>query len=129
MDAEQSLLAIRELFVEAPKRYEHNEEALKKVDEEIQDLLHVLELGTFNASEGYKLAKEIQKLRKERRILKDEMELFKPIKEFLTYQKPTEKNISKTIGDIRNMKNRHQARGYRMRVRNDLENFITKNGG
>ncbi|WP_339147654.1 MULTISPECIES: hypothetical protein [unclassified Sutcliffiella] len=126
MDVEQSLLAVREVYVNAPRRVQHIEESLRSVEEEIQDILHVIELGRFNASDGYKLAKELQNARIERRKLKDALELLKPIKDLMTFTKPTESNIGKVLGDLRNIKKRHQNRGYRMRKRSDLEQMIKK---
>lgn len=126
MDVEQSLLAVREVYVNAPKRHESIEESLRMVEEEIQDILHVIELGRFNASDGYKLAKELQKARMERRRLKDDLELLKPIRELITFSKPTEKNIGKVLGDLRNIKAKHQTRSYRMRKRTDLEQMIKR---
>lgn len=124
MDVEQSLLAVREVYVNSMKRCKSNEEELKKIDEEIQDLLHVIELSNFNARDGYKLAKELQKARKERRRIKDEIELLAPLKELIFNQKPSEKSIGKVLGDIRNIKVKHQNRNYRFRVRSDLEGVI-----
>lgn len=124
MEIEQALQSVRDVFVNYPKRIETNEEALKKIDQEIQDIMHVIELNNFSASKGYILAKELKKARQERRRIKDELELLEPIKSFLGYQKPTEKNIGKTIGDVRNVQNVHRARTYKMRVREDLQNLV-----
>ncbi|TYR75555.1 hypothetical protein FZC79_10315 [Rossellomorea vietnamensis] len=121
---EKNLQAVREVFVDYPKRYENNETQLKRIDQEIQDILHVIELNNFNAAIGYKLSKELQKARQERRRIKDELEMMDPIKELLAFPKPTEKNISKTIGSVRQVITKHGARTYRMRIREDLQEMI-----
>ncbi|MEK5065920.1 hypothetical protein [Cytobacillus sp. FSL R5-0596] len=120
----QSLQSMREVYAEFPKRLDGAQEELKKVDSEIQDILHVIELTNFDACKGYKWAKELQKLRKERRRLKDEIESLEPIKELLSYQKPSEKNINKILGDVRKIETRHKNRGYSMRVRHDLQELM-----
>jgi hypothetical protein len=122
---EQSLQSVREVFVNYPKRYAHNEELLRNVDMEIQDILHAIELSNFNASGGYRLSKELQKARQERRRIKEELEMMEPIiKDFLSFVKPTEKNISITMGNIRKAATRQSNRCYSMRTRKDLQELI-----
>lgn len=124
LEIEQHLQSIREVFVNYPKLYEHNLEQLKRIDQEIQDILHAIELNNFNASDGYKLAKELQTARKVRRELKDQLELLEPLKEFVSFVKPTEKNIGSTLGNVRIIKQRHNVRTYKMRIRDDLQSLI-----
>lgn len=47
---------------------------LSKYDKMQQDILHKIEDGNFNAAQGYKLAKAIQNIRVQRRIVKNEIE-------------------------------------------------------
>lgn len=120
----EALKSVKDVYIDYPKRYELSQEQLKKVDSEIQDIVHIIELTNFNASEGYKWAKELQRLRRIRRGLKNELETLEKIKEFLTFQRPTEKNISRVLGDLRNIENKQKIRSYRMRIREDLQNLI-----
>lgn len=124
MEIIQSLQAVRDVYINYPKRLELNQEELKKIDSEIQDILHVIELTSFNASDGYKWAKELQRLRKARRMLKDELEQLEKIKDFLNFPKPTEKVINKTIGELRTIESRKENRTYHMRMRKDLQELI-----
>lgn len=125
VDVVEALQMVREVYVNFPKRMESAQEELRKVESEIQDILHVIELTTFNACDGYKWAKELQSLRHQRRQLKDEIDLLEPItKDFLAFQKPTEKNINKTIGEIRGITGRQENRTYRMRVRQELQELM-----
>ncbi|WP_137744567.1 hypothetical protein [Robertmurraya siralis] len=124
MEIIQSLKAVRDVYINYPKRLELNQEELKKIDSEIQDILHVIELTSFNASDGYKWAKELQRLRKSRRMLKDELEQLEKIKDFLNFPKPTEKVINKTIGELRTIESRKENRTYHMRMRKDLQELI-----
>jgi len=124
MDIIQTMQSLRDVYVNYPKQYELSQEELKKVESEIQDILHVIELTHFNASDGYKWAKELQKLRKNRRALKDELENLDKVKEFLSYQKPTEKVINKVIGDLRSIETRRNNRTYHMRMRKELQELI-----
>lgn len=121
---EQALQAVRDIYVTYPKRIESNEEELKKIDQEIQDLLHVIELGTFDAAKGSQILKQLKKARQERRRVKNDLELLDPIKEFISYAKPSEKNIGQSIGKLRNVVNVQEHRTYRMRVRTDLQDMV-----
>jgi vacuolar-type H+-ATPase subunit I/STV1 len=124
LDIEQALQSVKDVYVNYPKRIQQNEEALKKVEKEIQDLLHVIELKPFDAYNGYKYAKQLQVARKERRRIKDEIELLSPVREFLKFTKPTEKNITKIINEVQGIKSRHQDRIYKMRIREDLQELV-----
>ena len=45
------------------------------VDKEISDILHYIEFYSFNACDGYKLAKELKNLRLKRRDIKNQLEV------------------------------------------------------
>lgn len=47
---------------------------LSRCDQATSDMLHQIELGNFNAAEGYKLCKELQEIRKSRRRIKYELD-------------------------------------------------------
>lgn len=127
MEIEQALKAVRDVYVNFPKLVGQLEEDLKRLDAETQDLLHLAELTQLSASKGYDLYKEIQKVRQERRKVKDQLEMLEPIKEINSYVgKPAEKNINKMIGEVRKIATRHENRTYRMRVRNDLQEMVCK---
>ena|SRR5699024_6812871 len=119
----QQLIAVRNVFIDIPKEYELICEAFEKTNEETQDLLHVLELGTLNAIEMTKVTKRLRKVRQERRILKDEIEVMKQIIN-LSGKKPSEHLINSTIGNIRKIEERKGKRVYNMRVCKDLQKFI-----
>lgn len=54
-------------------------EEQSKVDRMISDIEHYIEFTNFNASDGYKLAKSIQDLRRYRRKIKDEIAIIDTI--------------------------------------------------
>ena len=121
---EQALQAVRDIYVNYPKRIESNEQELTKIEQEIQDLLHVIELGSYDAIKGNQLLKQLKKARQDRRKIKNDLELLEPVKEFISYAKPTEKNIGQSIGKLRNVINVQEHRTYRMRVRTDLQEWV-----
>lgn len=53
---------------------EYYQEKIKIYENKTSDLLHVIELGEFNISQGYALSKELQELRNKRRVEKSKLE-------------------------------------------------------
>lgn len=74
---------------------------VKKCDKETQDILHQIELGT--AKERNKFATHLAKVRKERRVAKDVVDVttdlvaFMQSKEFVT----TYRRLEQLLGDVR----------------------------
>lgn len=124
MDIEEALKAVRDVYVNFPKLHVQLQEDLKRLDDEAQDLLHLIELTNNNAAEGYKLYMELKTNRKERRVVKDQLELLAPILEINKFGKPAPKNIDRCIGDVRSVKKKHNGRTYRMRVRTELQDKL-----
>jgi len=60
--------------------FSHYSEELSQADLYEQDILHIIENGGFNASEGYKLAKMIYDNRQKRRLIKNELEPLQQLK-------------------------------------------------
>lgn len=123
-EIEQALMAVREVYINFPKRITLLEEQLKDLDKEIQDLLHVQELADLNASEGFKQYKEMQKARRERRKVKNELELLEFVKQLQAMGKPSEKVLNKAIGDVRGLSKTQNVRFYKMKIRDDLQELI-----
>jgi len=125
VDIEGAIKSVREVYVNAPRRYEQLEKDLKKLDIETQDLLHLMELRDLDLYKGFTTYKDLQRVRQERRKVKDEMELLEPVLELNKYPgKPTEKIINKYLGEVRKVVLRQQNRTYSMRVRDDLQNLV-----
>ncbi|MBU5342300.1 hypothetical protein [Caldifermentibacillus hisashii] len=124
MDIEQALESVRLIYVNLPKRYDEVKREIKQSELEIEDLEHVLEFSNFNASDGYKLAKELKEVRQRRRTLKNELELLEVIKRLNSFPKPQEKHISQAIGDIRKTLQIQKERCYSMRIRHDLQDRV-----
>ena len=119
----EHIKSVREVFVDTPKRYEFLTEQLKRVDDETQDLLHVLELGKLDAIKTGEVAKRLKEVRKERRRIKDDLEVMEEVVGF-TKGRVNKNTISKLIGDVRKIEERKKTRKYRMRVCKDLEDYI-----
>lgn len=65
---------------EMVSRYEGNKQRLIEIEKEHQDLLHYIEIAPFKrVTDGYKLYRKLAELRRERRALKNENDLLKPL--------------------------------------------------
>lgn len=125
INVEESLMGARNVFVEYPKMIQRLEGELKKLEQESQDYLHLIEMTSFSAFQGFKYAKELQNVRRQRREIKDDLEQLYVIKELNSVAvKPSEKNVNKAIGEIRKIKRNQETRSYRMRIREDLQPVI-----
>ena len=124
MDIEQSLKSVRDVYISYPKRYDLATDELRHVENEIQDILHVIELVSLDAIQMTKKYKELKHLRQVRRGLKEELEILEEIKTFVAHPKPTEKNIGQAVGKVRSTIERQKKRTYGMRVRKDWQELI-----
>lgn len=88
--------------------------SLSEVNGEEQDILHYIEFNKFNAAEGYKLSKRLQNIRKERRIIKNKIDIINVIKQDNCY----DLIYGKTLERLDGIKNRK----YTPRVLNELFN-------
>lgn len=123
-DIEQTIKFLRSIFSDLPKRLSQNNEDLDICDKETQDLLHVIELTSFDVVRGYKLSKEMNVVRNRRRKIKDEMDLLEPLVTVINKYPNLSNELSRVLGDIRKIKKRNETRTYKMRVREDLKEAI-----
>lgn len=124
MDIEQTAIMIRDAIRDMPKHFEMNVERIRTLESEQVDLLHLAELVDLNASEGFKVYKEIQRVQRDRRTLKDENEQLKHLYPALKGMKNQLSQFDKAVGEIRKSKSHLKKRRYRCRTRKDLENVI-----
>ncbi|MBS4173484.1 hypothetical protein [Bacillus sp. FJAT-49736] len=123
-DIVQALESIKEVYINIPKRIEELENHLRNLDNEQQDLLHFMEFAKPDAREMIRKYKELRNTRNERRKVKDELELLQSAKEIFSYQKLTEKNVGKVLGNVHHVLNVQENRCYTMKVRKDLQELI-----
>ncbi|WP_162632643.1 hypothetical protein [Paraliobacillus zengyii] len=120
-DVEQTAVMIRNAVRDVPDRMNENKRELDLINQEIQDLLHVIEFSSFNASDGYRLSKELKIAREKRRKLKNDLELLEPLTTVLKKFRNNLQEVNKVVGDIRKAKALQQSRVYKCRVREDLQ--------
>lgn len=111
------------IFHDVVKNYERNEEDIKRIEGELNDLVHEIELSSSkDMYQGWLLYKQIRDLRIERRRCKEENELLKEMYEFFsTQQGQTFKNkIQQIQGSAAKLRETQERRTYKPRQRDDL---------
>lgn len=104
-----------------PDQIERLKKEISLCDHETNDLLHLIELDHFNASDGFRHAKDLQITRKRRRECKDELEGLNEIVENLKIQRPFNHQVITIEKLIKARKEKIKMRGYQPRVRKDLK--------
>lgn len=64
------------------KTYPENYDRIGELDKELCDIQHIIEFTPLDIQRGFRLAKQTQEVRKERRVLKNENEVLKPLYDF-----------------------------------------------
>ena len=71
------------------KEYPENYDRIGELEKQLTDTYHVIEFTPFDVQRGFKFAKQVQDIRRERRELKDSNELLKPLHDFLSASSST----------------------------------------
>lgn len=123
LTVEETLEIMKNFFEGIEQEHKELIEELTNKELEQQDLLHELELNNLNAVEITRVAVDLKKVRKERRIIKNDIERIKLIKNF------TDKYNNKFIGneikvlikELYKLKKRQENRQYEPRILKNLE--------
>lgn len=122
-DVKLLLLDIEDLFMNLDEYKKDLENQISRKEAEQEDYLHELELAKLNGIEIMKVSNSLIKARKERRILKDKLELLKTVKGY------TDKFITKgivaetrqAISNIETLKSNLEAREYNPKIVKELK--------
>lgn len=117
------MLEIENLFMDLDEKKKEIENEICIKEAEQEDYLHELELSKLNGIEIMQVSKELIKVRRERRSLKDKLELINTIKGY------TDKYINKgiiadtrqAISNIDTLKSNQDAREYTPRIIKNLK--------
>lgn len=122
-EAKILLLEIENLFenLDELKKNIENQICIKEAEQE--DYLHELELSKLNGIEIMKNANLLIKTRKQRRVLKDKLELINTLKGFADkyITKGIVADTRQAINNLETLKNNQDTRGYKPRIIKDLK--------
>lgn len=111
------------IFQDVVKNYERNESDIKRIEDELNDISHEIELSNAkDMYKGWQMYKLIRDLRIERRRAKEENELLKDMYKFFTSQVGQEfKNkVQQIQGNAAKLREVQEHRTYTPRQRDDL---------
>lgn len=110
----------RDALKELLSAYEYNSYALAENENITQDILHQIELGSYN--EGRKWYGQLRKTRKARRENKDALEVLHKANSLLTSEVGVKfmRLLDEALGDARNQEKKLQDRHYCARYIKDL---------
>lgn len=111
---------LHKVVSQTPQRIKKLNELIQKADEETQDLLHLAELETFNASEGYYITKQISNVRRKRRKYKDELDALLELRKIANNNSKLEAHVNLLSKSIKEEDQKKAKRKYNVRVRTDL---------
>lgn len=118
---EEILKIMKSFFEETNNNYSQLLEEVEDKEAEQQDLLHELELNNLNAVEISKVAIELRKVRKERRIIKNDIERVRIIKNFTDKynNKFITNEIKMLLKELYKLKSKQENRKYQPRILKD----------
>lgn len=104
-------------------RYEGHKERLEKLESQMQDLLHFIEMGkNKNAKDGFILYQKLCDVRRERRICKNEIDLLQPIYNAF-HDTSLLDHLGNIQGECHTIKQLIDRKGYSVRT-DILDNFF-----
>jgi predicted Zn-dependent protease with MMP-like domain len=120
-EAEKVCTNLLQTFANIPKQFERNQELIKACEDEIQDILHEIELGKDQDLLGaYNMYVAIRDNRRYRRRLKDENETLQPLVNFLKNHENFRMKLCQVHSQIKKVENQLENREYHPRIRDDL---------
>lgn len=101
MCVKELALELENVLNKIENTYEYFSNEQSRLDLLREDVLHFIENDTFNASQGYKYAKALQKIQNERRIISDEFKAIQILRERIKpMQDKIQKATSSTIKSV-----------------------------
>lgn len=97
---------------------------LRRLDEETQDILHIIENLRFNVVQGFNLAFKLKKIRQERREIKHRMEQQRELQSVMDSYRDKVKNImTKSLDSVEKLEKKQPNRKYNLRRLTELQGF------
>ena len=122
-DVKKAITDFKSIFTSIYDVKKDLEDQLSIKDDETTDYLHELELGNLNAIEVMATAKKLINSRKERRIIKEKLELIKTTKGFVDNYivKGIVGDLEQVVENIDTLKRNQENRQYTPRILKDLK--------
>lgn len=124
VDYKENLAVALKAFEEIQMDKDALKDELRRLDEETQDVLHILENLRFNVVQGFNLALRLKKIRQERREVKHRIEQQEEIRNVADSYRDKMKTLLETgLNKIDNLEKKQSNRTYRIRRLKELEPY------
>lgn len=126
----ESTVTIRNNIKSVIDTYENNYTRIGELDLLQEDLLHEIEWSCCNVVDGFKLYKELQEVRRERRDRKNENDSLKPLYDLLEPKKKMLEQLNQCIGECRKNDEAISRRSYIPRIKTEIKekvNIVMRN--
>lgn len=114
------------LMKDVPQQIDRIKQEIELCEKEVDDLRHLIELTNFNASQGYKMSKDMQITLIKRRELKDELDSLVAVKAMMSKHRPMLAQSETLSSTIKQRVGAQKRRTYTPRVRTDLAPMFIK---
>lgn len=124
LSTEEDLKTFKRVVFEYPKEHEKLKKEISRLDQEINDLMHILELGKLDSRSLKDIAEELQIATKKRREAKDKESQLRMTIPFISSLNVEENTINKLDGIIirsAKLEADRKNRKYTARIRTDLD--------
>lgn len=125
-DVQYAVNMLKEAVEKAPKQLNILHKELQLCDKEISDIYHTIEKINFNASDGFKIYKDLQITLQRRRDIKNEIDILKQIKDENNKQRTIAHQLTIMDNVFSKHNNRIENATYTPRVRRDLDKYHRK---
>lgn len=115
----EQIEGFNKVIVKANRHYKELATTLGRIEDEQQDILHLIEFGS-GYKQRAKLATRLKELRNRRREIKNEIALYEPLILFLDKNKAVTGEIQRLLGDIRTIKGKQDNPMYFMRTSDEV---------
>ena len=110
-----------ELMDTAKKQNVQLIDAVHKMNNRQQDILHEIELQKMYSTKGVYTLKELQKLRQDRRVAKDTLDLWRPFKDFVNAHPDLKNDLIDVLKNIEAAAEKQNARVYYPRTKSGTD--------
>lgn len=114
----ENVKSFLDLCTQAVKDYNWNTQELERLNKLTQDYLHKLELEDLSYKEKGKIGVQLSRIRKQRRLHKDSVELLMPLINYLSTEKGKQQknSLNEVLGQIRRSEEHLGERKYYFRI-------------
>lgn len=121
----EAIEEFNKLIQSATSTYIYLSGQITQMDNEQQDILHLIEMSK-DSKERSKLATKLKQLRKERRIIKNKFEYYQLLAPFVEKNRSVVGEIQRLLGELRKVEQKQKNPVYVMRTTGDV--LEVKNG-